>query len=77
MGKNRTRDHTEQNSYTISSDDSQFLPPELSFFDRKTSVAFGTQHVQATAAMFFFKLGFRKCENVFTQEYHIPLGRCP
>jgi predicted AlkP superfamily phosphohydrolase/phosphomutase len=25
----------------------------------------------------FIACGFRKYENVFTHEYHIPLGRCP
>ena len=25
----------------------------------------------------FISWGFRKCENVFTHEYNIPLGRCP
>ena len=81
--------------------------PELSFFDRKTSEALGTHHLQAwflnvwdnvpmdikyvcqkyfTCMCFlgfirynktFIACGFRKYENVFTHEYHIPLGRCP
>ena len=84
-------------------------------FDRKTSEALGTHHLQATITMLlwmwflnvwdnvpmdlkyvcqqyftcmcflgfirynktFIACGFRKYENLFTHEYHIPLGRCP
>jgi hypothetical protein len=91
------------------------FPTELSFFDRKTSEALGTHHLQATVTMLlwmwflnvwdnvpmdlkyvcqqyftcmcflgfiwynktFLSCGFRKYENVFTHEYHIPLGSCP
>ena len=87
------------------------FPPELSFFNKKTSEALGTHHLQATATMWFLNVwnnvpmnlkyvcqqyltcmlflgfirynktfiacGFRKCENLFTHDYHIPLGRFP
>ena len=94
------------------------LKTELSFFDRKTSEAPGTHHLQVTVTMAnvsvvdvvfkclrqrsnelkicllavfymyvfswfhwynktFIACMFRKYENLFTHEYHIPLGRCP
>jgi hypothetical protein len=87
------------------------FPLELSFIDRKTSVALGTHHLQATVTMWFLNIwdnvpmdlkyacqqyftymcflgfirynktfrtcGYRKYENLFTHEYHIPLERCP
>ena len=47
--KIRTRDHTGQKSYSVKkksystpSEASRIFPPELSFFDRKTSEALGT-----------------------------------
>ena len=52
----------------------------------KTSEALATYHLQSTVTMAigfirynktFIACGFRKYENVFTQEYHVPLGRCP
>ena len=89
----------------------RIFPPELSFFDRKTSEAFGMHHLQATITMWslniwdnvpmdlkyvcqqyftymymcflgfirynktFIACGYRKYENLFTYEYHIPLGQ--
>jgi hypothetical protein len=43
--KTRTRDHTEQKSNSTPSEASWGFPPELSFFDRKTSEALGTHHL--------------------------------
>jgi hypothetical protein len=43
--KIRTRDHTGQKSYSTPSEASKVFPPELSFFDRKTSEALGTHHL--------------------------------
>jgi hypothetical protein len=40
-----------QKSYSTPSEASQVFPPELSFFDRKTPEALGTDHLQATATM--------------------------
>jgi hypothetical protein len=49
--KIRTRDHTGPKSYSTPSEASQVFPPELLFFDRKTSEALGTHHLQATVTM--------------------------
>jgi len=49
--KIRTHDHIGKKSYSTPSEASQVFPPELSFFDRKTSEALGTDHLQATATM--------------------------
>ena len=56
--KIRKRDHTghksysvKYNSYSTPSEASQVFPPELPFFDRKTSEALGTHHLQAIVTM--------------------------
>jgi hypothetical protein len=49
--KIRKHYHTGQKSYSTPSEASQVFPPELSFFDRKTPEALGTDHLQATATM--------------------------
>ena len=113
--KIRSRDYTGQKSYPVKkksystpSEASQVFPPELSFFDRKTSEALGTHYLQATVTMWFLNVrdnvpmdlkcvcqqyftymcflgfiwynktfiacGYRKCEKLFTHEYHILLG---
>jgi hypothetical protein len=43
--KIRTHDHTGQKLYSTPSEASRVFPPELSFFDRKTSEALGTNHL--------------------------------
>ena len=55
IGQLVKRDHTGQNSYSVKYkshsipwEASRVFPPELSFFDRKTSGALGTHHLQAT-----------------------------
>jgi hypothetical protein len=52
MGKNQNTWSHRKQSYSTSSDALRVFPPELSFFDRKSSEAFGTHHLQATAIMF-------------------------
>ena len=102
--KIRTRDHTGQKSYSTPSKASRVFPPELSFFDRKTTEALGTHHLwflnvwvnvpmdleyvcqqYFTCMCFlgfirynktFIACSFRKYENLFTHEYHIPLWHC-
>jgi len=55
-----TRDHTGHKSYSVklksyssSSEAWRVYPPDLSFFDRKTSEALGTHHLQATINVVF------------------------
>jgi hypothetical protein len=61
--KIRSRDYTGQKSYPVKkksystpSEASQVFPPELSFFDRKTSEALGTHYLQATVTMWFLNV---------------------
>ena len=50
MGKNQNTKiiFCETKSYSTPSEDSRVFPPELSFFNRKTSEALGTHQLQAT-----------------------------
>ena len=51
MGKNQNTWSHRTKSYCTPSEASQVFPPKLSLFDRKTSDALGTHHVQATVTM--------------------------
>ena len=54
--KIRSRDYTGQKSYSTPSEASRVFPPELSFFDRKTSEALGMHYLQATVTMWFLNV---------------------
>jgi hypothetical protein len=63
MGKNQsTWSHRtkiifrEINIISTPSEDSRVFPPELSFFDRKTSETLGTHHLKATVTMWFLNI---------------------
>ena len=67
--KIRTRDHTGQKSYSVKqksystpSEASRVFPPELSFFDMKTSEALGTHHLQATVTIVVDKGNYKITE---------------
>ena len=58
MGKNQnTWSHrTKIIFHPLGSLEREIFPPELSFFDRKTSEALGTHHLQATVTMWFLNI---------------------
>jgi hypothetical protein len=56
--KIRTRDHTVQKSYSTPSESSRVFPPELSFFDRKTSEAL--EQITKQQPTVFIKPGMRQ-----------------
>ena len=71
MGKNQnTWSHRtkiifrEKISYSTPSEASRVFPPELSFFDRKTSMALGTHHLQATVTMLLWMWFLNVWDNV-------------
>jgi hypothetical protein len=63
-------------SYSTPSEAFRVFPPELSFFNRKTSEALGTHHLQATARMWFLNVWDNVPMNLKYVWSEVPLTIC-